>query len=159
MGMLSWRVLVLTLISPFPLLSVGSVGGATAEQNGQGKVSAEDPLFEPPIQMGSFSRIASLLPIQILGNFPSTVSSIWHSHRFWETFHPASLYRRSFNMLNCAVNKGSCVQGATRAVQAHQHSGLSFASLHMISEDNFLWLRHFHKSREGAPQEIPLFIY
>lgn len=53
MGMLSWKVLVLTLIFPFPLLSVGSFGGAMAEKNGQGKVSAEDPLFEPPMHQQS----------------------------------------------------------------------------------------------------------
>lgn len=51
MGMLSGsgKVLLLTQISPFPLLSVGAVGSAMAEQNGQGKVWAEDPLFELPL--------------------------------------------------------------------------------------------------------------
>lgn len=115
----------------------------------------------PAIQMESFSRIASSLPIQILGNFPSFFYLT--QPLFWRDFSHSISLQKSFNTLNCAVNKDWCVQGvwngATWAVQAHQHSGLPFESLLMISEDNFLWLRHFHGSREGTTQEILLFTY
>lgn len=64
-------------------------------------------------------------------------------------------------MLNYATSQGWCVQvewhGAIRAVQAHQHSALPFGSLLMIAEGDVLWPRHFQRSREGTPQEIPLF--
>lgn len=49
MGMFSWKVLFLSLIFPFPLLSVGGVGSAIAEQDGKRKMSLEDALFELPM--------------------------------------------------------------------------------------------------------------
>lgn len=165
MGMLSWKVLVLTLFFPFAFCRWCWCchGWARWARKGVSRGSSVWTSNAPAILMGSSSRIVSFLPNQILGNFPSRVSSVWHSHCFWGIFHRVSLYKRSFNVLNCAVSKGWCVQGvwnsATGAGQAHQHSGLPSESLLMISEDNFQWLKHFHKSREGTPLEIPLFIY
>ena len=73
MGMFSWKVLFLPLIFPSPLLSVGGVGSATAEQNGKRKMSLEDAPFELPMYQrcrgGVFPGWLLFLPIQILGNF------------------------------------------------------------------------------------------
>lgn len=112
---------------------------------------------------GRFFRIAFFLLIVILWNFSRTVCSVWDSHCFWGTYRTASLCRRVLIVLSDAASKGWCVyvewHSATQTVQAHQHSALPFRSLLMISEGNFLCLRHFHRTRKGTPQEIPLFSY
>lgn len=126
MGMWSRKALFLTLISPFPLLSVEGIGCATTEQNGQGKVSAEDPLFELPMSSNPHGKFFqdSLFANSSFGEFPQ-YSFFWLTQPlFLRDFSHSISLQRCFNMLNCAVSKGWCVQGvwngATRAVQAHQ---------------------------------------
>lgn len=74
MGMFSWKVLLLPLVFPLPLLSTGGVGSATAEQSWKRKISLEDALFDPPMHQrcrgGFFSGQLLFCPFRFWGIFP-----------------------------------------------------------------------------------------